>query len=171
MACGLPQALEISWPLCLQKFSLFFFFSWDSCYSWPLKTWIWAAWIHLSVDLFQYMHTVVLNLQLVNLWIQNWECGGQRLRFCKIFNCVGVSTLNSVVQRSTVPVYGSVFLTVLRGYAYVFFWISVWVISIPYVQVLSFFPRLCGIYWRTNWKQPPSLFCFWFPEFKFYFIF
>lgn len=25
------------WPLCLQMFYLFFFFSWDSCYSWPLK--------------------------------------------------------------------------------------------------------------------------------------
>ena len=90
MVCGLPQTLEIYghyvFKCFLSSSSPGILVTAD-----PWNMWIWTAWVHLSVDLFQYMHTTVHDPQLANLWIQNWECGGPEVKFYANFQLHGGS--------------------------------------------------------------------------------
>ena len=174
MVCGLLQTLEISGHYVFKCFISFSSFPGILVTVDPWKTWIWTAWIRLPVDLFQYMHTIVYNLQLVNLWIRNWECGEPKVKFYANFQLHGGSALLTLLFKDQLCLYMDLFFPDSPERLCIFFLFDFQFRSFLFtcVQVHSFFPRLCGIYWRTNWRQPSSLLlCFWFPEFQFNFIF
>lgn len=170
MVCGLPQTLEIYGHYVFKCFLSFSSSPGILVAADPWNTWIWTAWVHLSVDLFQYMHTTVHDLQLVNLWIQNWECGGPEVKFYANFQLHGGSAPLTLFFKDQLYLCMSLLFSHSPERLCLFFFLNFFLCTC--VQVHSFIPRLCRIYWRPNWRQPSSLFlCFSFPEFQFNFIF